>query len=130
MIMQLFRRQSSNGFRVRSADRDRDTDANTVGAVGQAIDKALNSLQAEFNGLTRRLTDARERASLAVGNDHDEYLTREPAKLIGLRKYEVQMRQASERLKILEEHIGHLKFLHATFYTRFSEMKRMHADRR
>lgn len=123
MIMQLFRRQASDGFRTRSPDRDRQTDRATLGGVGKAIDEALAAMQGELDGLSRRLSDARERASLAVGNDYDEYLTREPAKLSGLQKYEAQMRQATERLKVLEEDLGHLKFVRATFYSRFSRMK-------
>jgi hypothetical protein len=123
MIMQLFRRQSSGEFRTRSPDRDRQTDLATLGGVGKAIDDALTTLQTESEGLSRRLNDARERASLAAGNDYDEYLTREPSKLTGLRRYEDEMRQATSRLKVLDEDIAHLRFVRATFYTRFSKLE-------
>lgn len=123
MIMQLFRRQASGEFQTRSPDRDQETDNATLGRVGRSIEEALLAMQSEHEGLTRRLKDAEERASLAAGNNYDEYLTREPAKLDGLRKYEAQMRRASARLKALEDDIGHLKFLRATFYTRFSRLK-------
>jgi hypothetical protein len=122
MLMHLFRRQTSEGFRTRSPDRDRLTDNATLGAVGKAIDDALARMQSELEGLTRRLNDAEERASITAGNEHDEYLTREPAKLSGLRKFEEQMRQASSRAKILQEDIAHLRFVRATFYSRFSKL--------
>jgi hypothetical protein len=122
MIMQLFRRQSSGEFRTRSPDRDKQTDFALLGSVGKAIDDALATLQAESEGLSRRLTDARERASLAAGNEYDEYLTREPSNLAGLRKFEEEMRQATARLKVLDEEIGHLRFVRATFYSRFTKL--------
>ena len=121
-MLKLFRRQASGEFRTRSADRDRETDSATLGGVGKVIDEALSAMQAEIDGLSKRLSDARERASLAVGNDYDEHLTREPAMLRSLQKYEAQMRQATERLKVLEEDVGHLKFVRATFYSRFRRM--------
>jgi hypothetical protein len=123
MIMQLFRRQLSGEFRTRSPDRDRQTDLATLGGVGKAIDDALAALQAESEGLSRRLNDARERASLAAGNDYDEYLTREPSKLTGLRRYEDEMRQATSRLQALDEDIANLRFVRATFHTRFSKLE-------
>jgi hypothetical protein len=122
MIMQLFRRHSSGEFRTRSPDRDKQTDDAVLGSVGKAIDVALATLQAESEGLNQRLTDARERASLAAGNEHDEYLTREPSNLAGLRKFEEEMRQATARLKVLDEEIVHLRFVRATFYSRFANL--------
>jgi hypothetical protein len=122
MIMQLFRRQSSGEFRTRSPERDKQADFALLGSVGKAIDDALATLQAESEGLNRRLTDSRERASLAAGNEYDEYLTREPSNLAGLRKFEEEMRQATARLKVLDEEIGHLRFVRATFYSRFTEL--------
>ena len=86
-----------------------------------AIDAALVKLQTESEGLSRRLQDARERASLAVGNDTDEYLSREPSRLAGLKEFENEMGVAADRLKILDEQIVNLRFVRATFYSRFTK---------
>lgn len=121
MLKQFFRRGSSE-FRARAPDRDRQSDLATLGNVGKSIEDALKAMQAEMEGLSRRLEDASSRASLVVGTDHDEYLSREPAKLAGLRKFEQEMRLATLRLKILNENIVHLRFVRATFYSRFPKL--------
>jgi predicted nucleic acid-binding Zn-ribbon protein len=121
-IKELLRRHISGTFRTRSPERDMETDLAVLKGVGDAIDKALASLQAEQEGMSKRLQDASERASMAVGNESDEYLTREPAKLEGLRMYEQEMERASARLKSLESHISNLRFVRATFYSRFDAL--------
>jgi len=119
MFKSLFARKSDTGFKTRSPDRDLATDSATVGRVAEAIDSALAALQAEQSGLSRRVEDAAAMASLAVGNESDEYISREENRTDALRGYEDEMRRGRERLRTLEQHILNLRFLRAAFLTRF-----------
>jgi hypothetical protein len=119
MFKSLFSRKSDDGFKTRSPERDLATDSATVGRVAEAIDSALAALQAEQSGLARRVEDAVAMASLAVGNESDEYVSREDNKTDALRGYEDDMRRGRDRLRTLEQHILNLRFLRAAFLTRF-----------
>ena len=119
MFKSLFARKSDEGFKTRSADRDLATDGATIGRVAEAIESALAALQAEQTGLSRRVEDAVAMASLAVGNESDEYVSREENKTDALRGYEDDMRRGRDRLRILEQHVLNLRFLRAAFLTRF-----------
>jgi hypothetical protein len=118
MLKGLFGRQGGE-FRTRSADRDRLTDAESLGRVAEALESALDKLQSEYNGLSRRVDQAAAMASLAVGNESDEYLSREVAKTVSLREFEDDMKQGRDRLRTVEQHILNLRFLRAAFLTRF-----------
>jgi len=119
MFKSLFARKSGEGFKTRSAARDLATDNDTVGRVAEAIDNALAALQAEQAGLLRRVEDAVAMASLAVGNESDEYASREEAKTDALRRYEDEIRRGRDRLRALEQNVLNLRFLRAAFLTRF-----------
>lgn len=119
MFKSLFARKSEDGFKTRSPERDLATDGATVGRVAEAIDSALAALQAEQSGLSRRVEDAVAMASLAVGTESDEYVSREDSKTDALRGYEDEMRRGRDRLRTLEQHILNLRFLRAAFLTRF-----------
>jgi hypothetical protein len=119
MFKSLFARKPDEGFKTRSADRDLATDGATIGRVAEAIESALAALQAEQTGLSRRVEDAVAMASLAVGNESDEYVSREENKTDALRGYEDDMRRGRDRLRLLEQHVLNLRFLRAAFLTRF-----------
>ena len=88
--------------------------------VRSAIDEALRKLEAEQDGLMTRLNKARARASLAVGTEYDEYLSREPELLSQLRVLEDQMRRATSRSEILMRNIENLRSVHALFGSKFT----------
>jgi hypothetical protein len=119
MFKSLFARKSDEGFKTRSADRDLATDDATIGRVAEAIDSALAALQAEQAGLSRRVEDAVALASLAVGNESDEYVSREASKTDALRRCEDEIRRGRDRQRALEQNVLNLRFLRAAFLTRF-----------
>ena len=117
MLRGIFR--ASGSFRTRSSQRDQATDEVLIGRIADAIDSALNGLRGEQAGLNRRIEEAAALASVAVGTDTDEYLSRDQARNDGLRQYETEMKAGRDRLSKLELNISHLKFLRAAFLTRF-----------
>src|SRR5436305_6384726 len=119
MFKSLFARKSDTRFKTRSPERDLATDSETVGRVAEAIDSALAALQAEQAGLSRRVEDAVAMASLAVGNESDEYVSREESKTDALRRYEDEIRRGRDRQRALELNLLNLRFLRAAFLTRF-----------
>jgi len=121
MFKGLFGGRSEAAFKTRSPERDQATDNEAIGRVAVAIDNALSALQSEQAGLSRRVDDAVAMASIAVGNESDEYVSREPDKTTALRGYEDEMKRGRDRLRVLEQHILNLRFLRAAFLTRFPE---------
>jgi hypothetical protein len=121
-IWEVLRRHTVGTFRTRSPERDLETDLLLLQGVGDAIDKALALLQAEQDGMRKRLQGVSEQAAMTVGNESDEYLTREPAMLESLRMCEQEMERASARLKSLKAPIANLRFVQATFYSRFDAL--------
>lgn len=123
MFKGLFGVDAADGFKTRSAERDRAADRKAIGRVADAIDTAVSALLSEQAGLSRRVEDAAALASLVVGNDFDEYVSREPEKATALRGYEDEMKRGRDRLRVLEQHIADLRFLRAAFLTRFPDCK-------
>lgn len=121
MLRNFFGSSIAGGFRTRSVERDRATDNELIGGIVKAIDDALSAFQSEQSGLTRRVEEAVAMASLAVGTDTEEYLSRDAAAEAGLRQFETEMKAGRDRLVVLEQNITHLKFLRAAFATRFPE---------
>lgn len=121
MFKGLFGGRSEGAFKTRSSERDQATDTDSIGQVADAIDRALSALQSEQAGLSRRVDEAVAMASIAVGNESDEYVSREPEKTTALRGYEDEMKRGRDRLRVLETHILNLRFLRAAFLTRFPE---------
>jgi hypothetical protein len=109
-------------FKARSPDRDLATDLAAIGKVAEALDGALSAMQAEQVGLSRRVEEATAIASLAVGNDSDEYISREPTKNIALQDYENEMKRGRDRLRTLEQNIADLRFVRAVLHTRFPNL--------
>jgi hypothetical protein len=121
-MFQLFlRARAQNLFQARSAGRDLETDQSRIAGIGNAIDHALNAAEAEQSGLKRRLDDVMARAAVTIGNDSDEYLTRESLDSHHQDLLGREIANAQRRLKELSVNIGHFKFLKAALATRFSE---------
>jgi hypothetical protein len=134
MLKRLFRSRSSDDFRIRSPERDAETDASRIGQIGAKISDVLAAFEKERDGLNRRISEAQMMASVTVGTATDEYVTREPARAEGLASYEAEMRRGRERLGTLENHISNLRFMRAAFATRFGEfskreLQKMHNER-
>src|SRR5215467_7319288 len=65
-------------FKARGAGRDAKIDRARLVPIQQSIDLALASAEAEHTGLSRRINDVVARAALTLGNDTDEYVSRDP----------------------------------------------------
>ena len=123
MLKGFFGKRSEGGFRLRSSERDEANDQEAIGRVAVAIESALAELQTEQSGLTRRVEEAATMASLVVGTDSDEYISREQFKSDALHGFENEMKRGQDRLRDLEQHILNLRFLRAAFLTRFPGFK-------
>ena len=78
-MFQLFlRARATNYFKARSASRDTETDHARASSIFRSIEDALEAASAEHAGLASRIDDVLARAAVTVGNDSDEYLTRDP----------------------------------------------------
>lgn len=113
---QLFRKSE---FRSRSAERDNNTDRHNILPILTAIDNALNAFGAERAGLDARMSAAQLKASVMVGNDADEYLSRDAADTQQLVQAEREMKNAQARLELLRENIARLEELRAGLLGKF-----------
>jgi hypothetical protein len=124
MLINLFRRSRSDGpFRTRAPGRDQDLDDQLVGQVASAIDEALQKVEAQRDGLKRRLDDVIARAAIVGGNDLDDFLTRDEARASLLAASDGEIARGQARLKTLDEQLTHFKFLKATLQSRFPDFK-------
>lgn len=123
-MFQLFsKRRAEKDFKARSDSRDFETDRGRIAAVLRAVEDALSAAKAEQAGLKTRIDDVLARASVTIGNDVDEYLTRPPEEshlqdLLGN-----QIASGQRRLNELATAIGHFGFLRTALLSRFSEFK-------
>lgn len=123
-MFQLFSRARSQGyFKARSAGRDAETDLARLTSIFESIENAIQAAEAEHVGLTRRVDDVLARASVTVGNDSDEYLTRDAIDERYLDQLDVEISNGQRRLKDLAANIAHFKFLKAALMTRFPDFK-------
>jgi hypothetical protein len=109
-------------FRARSAERDRQTDLANVALIGRAIDEALKVSLAERNGLGRRVADALSRAAITVGNDVDEYVTRETEDTSRLNDLDAEIQSGQDRLKQLDYNIAQFEALKIDLANRFPKL--------
>ena len=124
MLINLFRRSRSDGpFRTRAPARDQDLDNQLVGQVASAIDEALQKVEAQRDGLKRRLDDVIARAAIVGGNDLDDFLTRDQARATLLAASDSEIARGQARLKTLDEQLSHFRFLKAALQTRFPDFK-------
>lgn len=116
------RPNEKRAFRARSAERQQSDDRENAAPIKAAIENALSRAEAEHAGLTRRLDEVMATASFLAGTESDENLTRETRDAARLSAYESEIQKANARLKQLKEVMGHFRFLHATFRSRFPEI--------
>jgi len=64
----------ARAFKVRSAERDAQTDSERLGSISAAVEAAVASIQRERDALRARVDAARDQAAFATGTDYDEYL--------------------------------------------------------
>lgn len=118
-MIRLFRSRSDGRFKVRSIERDADTDSSAVKLVADAINLVLEQFETERIGLKRRLDDVVSRAAVVGGNDTDEYLTRSEDRSEMLRASDADMKNGQERLSTIEKNISHFRFLKTALQSRF-----------
>jgi hypothetical protein len=124
MLINLFRRSRVDGpFRTRAPARDHELDNQLVGQVAAAIDEALQKVEAQRDGLKRRLDDVIARAAIVGGNDLDDFLTRDEASSTLLAASDGEIARGQARLKTLDEQLGHFRFLKAALQSRFPDFK-------
>jgi hypothetical protein len=112
-----------DGFKVRSPQRDEETDHQRVEGVMNAIEAALQAAEREQKGLSERVEEVLARAAVTVGNASDEYLDREPLDTHHQGLFSEEISNGQSRLKSLADAISHFKFLRAAVLSRFSDYK-------
>jgi hypothetical protein len=123
-MFQLFlRARANNYFKARSASRDTETDHARAASIFRSIEDALEGAKAEHAGLTSRINDVLARAAVTVGNDSDEYLTRDPEDNHYQNLLGTEIANGQRRLNELGVTIGHFKFLKTALVTRFPDIK-------
>ena len=121
MFQRFLNALSVANFKARSADRDTETDRTRVNSISRSIEEALESAKTEQAGLKSRIDDTLARSAITLGNNWDEYLTRDPEdthyqKLLGS-----EISEGQRRLIELEATIGHIQFLKSALATRFPD---------
>jgi hypothetical protein len=110
-------------FKVRSPQRDEDTDRQRVEIVMNAIETALQAAEGEQKGLSLRVDEVLARAAVTVGNASDEYLDREPLDGHHQNLFSEEISNGQKRLKSLADSISHFKFLRAAVLSRFPDYR-------
>jgi hypothetical protein len=110
-----------DGFKVRSPQRDEETDHQRVEGVMKAIEAALQAAEREQKGLSERVEEVLARAAVTVGNASDEYLDREPLDTHHQGLFSDEISNGQRRLKSLADTITHFKFLRAAVLSRFPD---------
>jgi hypothetical protein len=110
-------------FKVRSLERDEDTDRQRIEAVMNAIEAALAAAEREQKGLSERVENVLARAAVTVGNASDEYRDREPLDDYHQGLFSKEISGGQTRLQSLAVTITHLKFLRAAVLSRFPDYK-------
>ena len=110
-------------FRARASSRDADTDRARVESILLAIEASRTAAEAEQSGLSRRVEDVLARAAVTIGNDSDEYLTREPLDSHHQDLFDIEISNGQRRLQELALAISHFRFLKAAILSRFPDFK-------
>jgi hypothetical protein len=119
----FLRARGNNDFKARSAGRDSETDHARVASIFRAIDEALEEAEAELAGLTSRINDVLARAAVTVGNDSDEYLTRDPKDSHYQNLLGTEIANGQRRMSELAVTIGHFQFLRTALITKFPDLR-------
>jgi hypothetical protein len=83
----------------------------------------LEEAGAEQAGLTSRINDVLARAAVTLGNDSDEYLTRDPQHSHCQNLLGAGIANGQRRLNELGITIGHFQFLKTELLTRFPDLE-------
>ena len=113
--------RTNNYFKTRSAGRDAETDFARAASIFGSIEGALVGAKAEQVGLKSRIDDALARSAVTLGNDSDEYLTRDPEDNYYQNLLGTEIADGQRRLKELEVTIRHIQFLKTALVTRFPD---------
>jgi hypothetical protein len=120
-MFQRFLKARSVYFKARSASRDTETDRARATSIFRAIEDALDGARTEQAGLKARIDDALARSAVTLGNDSDEYLTRDPEDNHFQNLLGSEIAEGQKRLNELEATIRHIQFLKTALVTRFSD---------
>ena len=122
MFQLSLRARGNNYFKARWAGRDTETDHARAASIFRSIEDALEGAKAEHAGLTSRINDALARAAVTMGNDSDEYLTRDPKDNHYQNLLGTEIANGQRRLNELGVIIGHFQFLKIALITRFPNL--------
>src|SRR3984957_11331699 len=89
---------SSDRFRFRSPERDRESDERRFGLVRMTVRSAIGNAETEAKGLRARIVEARRSAMFLVGHDGG------PAR-VALQTREQHLRTIEQRLAQVEDHL-------------------------
>jgi hypothetical protein len=95
---------STDRFRFRSPERDRETDERRFGLVRMTVRSAIGAAETEAKGLRARIAEVRRSAMFLIGQDGG------PARA-GLQTREQHLRTIGQRLAQLEDHLTALRKL-------------------
>jgi hypothetical protein len=121
MFQRFLKSRSVVNFKARSASRDTETDRARATAIFRSIEEALEGARTEQAGLKSRIDDALARSAVTLGNDSDEYLTRDPQDNHYQNLLGSEIVEGQRRLNELEATIRHIQFLKTALVTRFSD---------
>lgn len=112
----------ARAFKVRSAERDAQTDRERLGAISASVTSAIAAIRREKDALRVRVDAARDLASFATGTDYDEYLTRDAKDEAQIREYEGQMAAGEKRMQELERQLVALATVQEMFGRHFDRL--------
>jgi predicted nucleic acid-binding Zn-ribbon protein len=121
MFQRFLKARSVVNFKARSASRDTEADRARVTSIFRSIEEALEGARTEQAGLKSRIDDALARSAVTLGNDSDEYLTRDPEDNHYQNLLGTEIAEGQRRLNELEETIRHIQFLKTALVTRFPD---------
>ena len=121
MFQRFLKARSDVNFKARSACRDTETDRARVTSIFRSIEEALEGARTEQAGLKSRIDDALARSAVTLGNDSDEYLTRDPEDSHYQNLLGSEIVEGEGRLNELEATIRHIEFLKTALVTKFPD---------
>ena len=121
-MFRLFPRSRAGApFKARSADRQIEVDRSRAEAILRVIEDVLQAAKVEHAGLSARVDDVLARAAITLGNDTDEYLTRDPEDSRTMDTLDAEIAKGQRRLSELTQNIAHYQFLKTALLTRFPD---------
>ncbi|KRR18688.1 hypothetical protein [Bradyrhizobium retamae] len=121
MFQRFLKARTIVNFKARSASRDTENDRARATSIFRSIEDALEGARAEQAGLKARIDDALARSAVTLGNDSDEYLTRDPEDSHYQNLLGREIAEGQRRLNELEATIRHIQFLKTALVTRFPD---------